>query len=132
MFVIFLRLKIKSQKLIENKLKNQFWYKKNFKRDESEKYLKGKPFGAFVIRQSESVKNSYVLSVKVPIYINKSMISHYLILKGNDNKYVLEGIDRKFTSLTHLVNYFSFLRDALPVMLNIEYEYNNIVEFVYI
>jgi hypothetical protein len=68
-----------------------FGIKKNFKRDESENFLQDKPYGVFVIRKSETVKNGYVLSVKLPIYINKTKISHYLILKENKKKFVLRN-----------------------------------------
>lgn len=112
---------MKSQHLIENKLENEFWYKKNFKRDESEIFLQEKSFGVFIVRKSETVKNSYVLTVKVPYYINKNTVSHYLITRKN-KKFVLEGVDRQFLNLNHLVTYFSLLRDTLPVMLNLDFE----------
>ena len=71
-----------------------------------------------------------MLSVKVPIYINKTKISHYLILKENKKKFILKGIDRNFLNLNHLVTYFSLLRDTLPVMLNLDNDQNKDQNFI--
>lgn len=90
--------------------------------------------GVFIIRKSESVLNGYVLSIKVPKYINPTMISHYLIIKKL-NKYILKGKDKRFLDLNSLVTYFSLVRDTLPILLNVEYEHHcieNVNEISYI
>ena len=66
----------------------------------------------------------------MPIYINKTTISHYLILKENKKKFVLKGVDRIFLNLNHLVTYFSLLRDTLPVMLNLDNDQHNDQNFI--
>lgn len=106
-------------------------------REQTEIYLHDKDIGVFIIRKSESMKNCYVLSVKVPKFINQSQISHYLIEKkfnsstilSNEKKlfkkksyYKLRGCDnRKFPTLTTLVTHCSFVRDTLPIILNLNY-----------
>ena len=74
----------------------------------------------FLVRKSESMQNCYVLSVKVPKYINHSFIAHYLIDKSR-GAYYIRGSLEKFTSLESLINHCSEQRDILPIILNYDY-----------
>lgn len=89
-------------------------------RKEAELYLSNKSIGVFIIRKSESRKNYYVVSLKVPKYINQSEISHFLIEKTK-NFYKIIGTDKQFTNLTKLITHCSLVRDLLPITLNLRY-----------
>ena len=57
------------------------WFKSNFNREEAEDYLRDKEVGVFIIRESETILDCYVLSVKCSKYIHytgKNEISNYL------------------------------------------------------
>lgn len=109
-------------------LKNSFqnlsvelkWMKENFSRNDSEQFLENQQVGVFVIRKSESIQNSYVLSVKVPVYVNPSQVSHYVLIKSK-NGYHIRGCQKEFKDIEKLINHCSLIRDMLPVQLDLEY-----------
>ena len=80
----------------------------------------------FIIRKSESISNYYVLSVKVPIYINQqnTQISHYLIEKNDKKYYQFRGSSKQFPNLTTLITHCSLVRDQLPIIINLKYYQN--------
>lgn len=77
------------------------------------KNLLSRPYGAFVVRCSESKKNCLALSMRVPSSHNKSGISHYLIIR-NTVGYRLKSHQKHFDSLQMLLTHYSVLQDELP------------------
>ena len=94
-----------------------------WRREEAEQWLADKPMGVFVIRRSETVAHSFVLSAKVPRYVTASQLSHYLIeARPATGVYVVKGFPHKeFADLESLVAHCSVMRDIFPVMLNAKY-----------
>lgn len=99
------------------------WYRDSYNRVQAEEYLKMKEIGVFVVRRSESYQDSFVLSVKVPRFVNLSLVSHYLVVKNaQTGTYCVRGFETKqFADLTALVTHCSLMRDVLPVILNLDY-----------
>ena len=108
------------------------WYKSNYNREQAENYLQATEIGTFVMRMSETIQDCHVLSVKVPKYVNTSEISHYLIIKAKSTSfhgkkhssksvYSVRGYDKEFTDLKSLVTHCSFMRDIIPVTLNLDF-----------
>ena len=83
-------------------------------------FLSNKDVGVFLVRKSESIQDSYVLSVKVPKYINSTFIAHYLIDKSKKS-FKLRGSCRKFPDLFSIIMHCSAERDILPIILNYKY-----------
>jgi hypothetical protein len=100
---------------------NSEWYKEYFNREQAENFLTTKEIGVFVIRRSETIKDSYVLSVRVPKYQNSHEISHYLIVKSKKGYSIRGSSLKEFPDLTSLVTHCSLMRDVLPVMLNLDH-----------
>lgn len=81
-----------------------------------------KEIGVFVIRKSETHSDSYVLTVRVPKYLNSREVSHYLIISNADkDSYSVKGFQKEFADLKSLVTHCSLMRDILPVMLNVDF-----------
>jgi len=112
------------------------WYKSDYNREQAENYLLEHEIGTFVIRKSETIQECHVLSVKVPKYVNVSEISHYLIVKSKSTSlsslhqakskssksvYSVRGYNKEFSDLKSLVTHCSFMRDIIPVTLNLEF-----------
>lgn len=97
------------------------WFMPGLSRQETEFYLMDKQIGVFVLRQSESKVNNYVLSVKVAKFINPSEISHYLVIKTAKNSFKLKGFSKEFPDLSSLVTHCSVIRDMLPILLNLQH-----------
>lgn len=74
--------------------------------------------GSFLIRFSNSCKNCFALSIRVPYFANTSGVAHYLIIR-NQNGYKLKGVDKEFKTLRSLVTHYSVMQEILPVTLNI-------------
>lgn len=84
-----------------------------------------KEIGVFVVRKSETQSDSFVLSVRVPKYLNPREVSHYLIVSNAaQDSFCVRGFQKEFSDLKSLVTHCSLMRDILPVMLNLDY-YNN-------
>lgn len=112
--------KVTFEKLDSSEYQNE-WYKENFGRYEAENYLNNFNVGGFVVRKSESIKNAYVLSVKVPIYINTNLVNHYIIIRKK-NVVKIKGKEQKeFKNIQELINYCSINRNVLPVQLDCEF-----------
>ena len=103
---------------VETSLKELKWLKENFTRNDSEQFLKQQQVGVFVIRKSESIENAYVLSVKVPIFVNHSRVAHYVLIKSKDG-YHIRGCQKVFKDIEKLVFHCSYFRDMLPVQLEL-------------
>lgn len=100
---------------------NSEWYKEFYNREQAENFLTTKEIGVFVIRRSETIKDSHVLSVRVPKYQNVHEISHYLIVKSKKGYSIRGSTLKEFPDLTSLVTHCSLMRDVLPVMLNLDH-----------
>jgi hypothetical protein len=124
-----------SQSLNTKETTTPQWYKSDYNREQAENYLLAHEIGTFVIRKSETIQDCHVLSVKVPKYINASEISHYLIVKSKSTSlsslhqakkssksvYSVRGYNKEFSDLKSLVTHCSFMRDIIPVTLNLEF-----------
>ena len=108
----------------ETKIELPSWYLPTINREETENYLINKEIGVFIVRQSESQNNCFVLSVKVAKYLNANEVSHYLILQSSSFCFKLKGFIKEFSDLKSLVTHCSVVRDMLPVLLNLNY-YNH-------
>jgi hypothetical protein len=102
------------------------WYNETYNRLQTESYLADKEIGVFVVRKSETHQDCYVLSVKVPKYMNFNEVAHYLILqtRANNKKemcFCVKGFQKEFQDLKSLVTHCSMMRDILPIMLNVEF-----------
>ena len=110
---------------------NPIWLKNELTRDVSASYLMDKEIGVFLVRQSESIRDCYVLSVKVAKFINSNEISHYIILNSSKHgeehaRFSIRGFNKEFTDLKSLVTHCSFIRDMLPVLLDLNFYRNEI------
>jgi hypothetical protein len=112
---------LKKQSNVSETTENPEWLKNNNTREETEMFLSNKDIGVFVVRKSESIQNCYVLSVKVPKYINPTFIAHYLIEKSSKKSFKLRGSTQKFEDLSTLIEHCSIERDILPIILNMDY-----------
>lgn len=100
---------------------NNLWLRENLSREEAENILLKKEIGFFLVRKSETVQQNFVLSVRVPKFINMNLVAHYLIVKSKSG-YCLRGFESKeFSDLKSLVTHCSYLRDMLPIQINLEY-----------
>ncbi len=79
-----------------------------------------KEIGVFLVRKSESIKECFVLSIKVAKYLNSNEISHYLIEKTKHG-FNIKGYTKVFQDIESLITHCSFMRDMLPIILNLEY-----------
>eukprot|EP00040_Diaphanoeca_grandis_P009292 m.48324 g.48324 ORF g.48324 m.48324 type:complete len:558 (+) comp20708_c0_seq1:201-1874(+) len=75
------------------------WYHGKINRGNVEGILKGKPEGAFMIRDSGSSPGDYVLSL-----CEGTRVSHYIIQKGGPHSYVLS--DQTFVNIVELINFY--------------------------
>lgn len=99
---------------------SNLWFKASLNREQAEAYILPNEIGTFVIRKSESILDCHVLSVKVPKYVNITEISHYLIVKSKRG-YSVRGFSKEFNDLKSLVTHCAFMRDMLPVLLNLDF-----------
>lgn len=99
------------------------WFKNSFSREQAEDYLRDKEIGTFIIRESETILDCFVLSVKCSKYIHhtgKNEISNYIIIKSSDG-FIIRGNSKRFHGLISLVTHCSVMRDILPVLLNLDF-----------
>ena len=114
-------------KNVHSSAESAIWLKSSYTRDEATRYLVDKEVGVFIIRQSETISDCYVLSVKVAKYINATEISHYIIVKSQDALFTIRGFTKEFSDLKSLVTHCSFIRDMLPILLNLNYYRKEII-----
>ncbi|CAF0777753.1 unnamed protein product, partial [Didymodactylos carnosus] len=101
---------------------NSPWFYNNITRESVEAALTVRSIGSFILRNSSSSPNAFVLSVRVPKYIKKSLVVHYLIDHDKDG-YKLRGTKKLFTTLTSLIVHHSIVTENLPVVLNLRQYY---------
>ena len=94
------------------------WYKENINRSDAEELLSNFDVGGFVVRKSESVKNAYVLSVKVPAYFSPKRISHFILIQDKNFIRFKGHDDKKFKDIDQLIAYCCNIRNILPVKLD--------------
>ncbi len=88
---------------------SESWYKPSLPRDDVHGYLAEQEVGSFVIRLSNTCKNCYALSIRVPYFANQNGIAHYLITK-NSRGFKLKGVEKEFKSLKSLVTHYSVMQ----------------------
>ncbi|RNA43646.1 tensin-4-like isoform X1 [Brachionus plicatilis] len=115
-----LKLKFKKFETFEN-LEEHKWFMPQLNRHSAEEFLKDKQIGVFIIRESESIQQALVLSVKVPTYINSSQFCHYVIMQSKNGVWV-RGIEKKiFKNLDQFITFCSNSRDIIPVKLDVDF-----------
>ncbi|XP_065056626.1 phosphatidylinositol 3,4,5-trisphosphate 5-phosphatase 2A-like isoform X1 [Rhopilema esculentum] len=95
------------------------WYHKHIRRTETEQLLtKTGVKGAYLVRESESLTNTKVLS-----FLTENGVLHYKIVKSEDGKWSLETAkdvqQQLFESIEHLISYYEIKRDQLPLPLTL-------------
>ncbi|RNA20139.1 tensin-1-like isoform X4 [Brachionus plicatilis] len=134
-FIQKLKIKFKSdqsQNVQAEKL--PVWFVDSMTRDQAEQLLMPKEIGLFVVRRSESMTDCYVLSVKVPKYMNSNQVSHFLIIKSKKGFFIKGSMHKQFQDIKSLVTHCSFMRDLIPICLNLDYYNENkrkFNEFIY-
>ncbi len=109
-------------------IENPIWLKNELSREEARNFLMDKEIGVFIVRNSETIKDCFVLSVKVAKFINSNEICHYIVVKNQKRQsYSIRGFDKEFPDLKSLVTHCSFIRDMLPVLLDLNFYRKEIV-----
>ncbi|CAF2428138.1 unnamed protein product [Rotaria sp. Silwood2] len=96
------------------------WLHENITREAVEDALSCRSIGSFLVRRPTSVTstNTYVLSVRVPKYMKRSCVVHYLIDQDNTG-YRLRGTKKVFSTLNSFIVHHSIVAENLPVVLNL-------------
>ncbi|CAF0719521.1 unnamed protein product [Adineta steineri] len=96
------------------------WLHENITREAVEDALSCRSVGSFLVRRPTSVtsKNTYVLSIRVPKYMKRSCVVHYLIDQDNFG-YYLRGTVKVFPTLNSLIVHHSIVAENLPVILDL-------------
>ncbi len=116
--------------VIINDTETPIWLMNKLSRSKAVDYLMDKEIGVFLVRQSETLKDCFVLSVKVAKFISSNKICHYIVMKNQKRQsYVVRGFNKEFSDLNSLVTHCSFIRDMLPVLLNLNFYRKDIVMF---
>lgn len=97
-------------------LENERWFQVGLPRELSLQILLQQPPGCFLIRQSESHKQFFALSIRAPP-LQPPKLSHYLIQKSSRGTFQFKGYTKEFTSLKALVVHHSLLKEHLPAAL---------------
>lgn len=99
----------------QEELKTAPWFQAGLPREISLEILLQQPLGSFLMRQSESHKKCFALSMRVAP-LEPPKLSHYLIEKKH-NFYKFKGYCKEFSSLKALVVHHSVLKEHLPIPL---------------
>ncbi|CAF3407183.1 unnamed protein product [Rotaria socialis] len=96
------------------------WLHENITREAVEDALSCRPIGSFLVRRPTSVTstNTYVLSIRVPKYMKRSCVVHYLIDQDTVG-YHLRGTKKVFTTLHSFIVHHSIVAENLPVVLDL-------------
>jgi hypothetical protein len=108
-----------------------------FFRESVEDALSCRPIGSFLVRRPTSMTstNTYVLSIRVPKYMKRSCVVHYLIDQDNVGYRLrvslsrtllfllkmnyLKGTKKVFPSLNSFIVHHSIVAENLPVVLDL-------------
>jgi hypothetical protein len=90
-------------------LNDATWFQPNMPRENVQIFLSNKEIGSFVIRLSNTCRDCFALSIRVPYFANQNGIAHYLIVRHNKG-YKLKGVDKEFKSLKSLVTHYSVMQ----------------------
>ncbi len=85
------------------------WYQPDLPRERVYECLSDQEIGSFIIRLSNTCKNCYALSIRVPYFANQNGIAHYLITK-NSRGFKLKGVEKEFKTLKSLVTHYSVMQ----------------------
>ena len=101
----------KVEKFLEKKdeqpLKQKPWFYGNITRQQCIDLMQDQAMdGEFMIRESESNKDDFVLSMKTGIKVSGLEIKHLKIVKKNEEGFKMDGYDQMFSDLDELVLYF--------------------------
>lgn len=99
----------------QEELRNAPWFQAGLPRKLSLEILLQQPPGSFLVRQSESQKRCFVLSLRINPP-EPPRLAHYLIEKSPKG-YMIKGFPKVFSTLTSLVVHHSVLKEQLPVEL---------------
>ncbi|CAF0807857.1 unnamed protein product [Rotaria sordida] len=99
---------------------NTPWLHENITREAVEDALSCRSIGSFLVRRPTSITstNTYVLSIRVPKYMKRSCVVHYLIDQDSDG-YRLRGTKKVFPTLNSFIVHHSIVAENLPVVLNL-------------
>ncbi|XP_055378812.1 EGFR adapter protein-like [Condylostylus longicornis] len=95
-------------------LKGAAWFQAGISREIAVEILSSQSPGSFLVRQSNTKSDCFVLSVRVPPPAPK--VAHYLILR-TIRGYKIKGFTKEFTSLRALITHHSVMPELLPVPL---------------
>lgn len=99
----------------QNELKDAAWFHAGLSREVSLDILLQQPPGSFLVRQSESHKKCFALSMRIPP-LSPPKLSHYLI-EYNHHGYKFKGYVKEFSTLKSLVVHHSVLKEHLQIPL---------------
>lgn len=98
-----------------DELKEAPWFQAGLPRKISLDILLQQPPGSFLVRQSESHKKCFVLSLRVPP-LEPPKLAHYLIEKPRRG-FIIKGFSKEFSSIKSLIVHHSVLKEQLPTPL---------------
>jgi len=107
-------------------LNDAVWFQPNMPRENVQIFLSNKEIGSFVIRLSNTCRDCFALSIRVPYFANQNGIAHYLIVRNNKG-YKLKGVDKEFKSLKSLVTHYSVMQGKIYfylIFFGLFYAYN--------
>lgn len=99
----------------QDELKAAAWFHAGLSREVSLEILLQQPPGSFLVRQSESHKKSFALSMRIAP-LTPPKLSHFLIEK-NHRGYKFKGYLKEFSTLKSLVIHHSVLKEHLMIPL---------------
>jgi tensin len=102
----------------QEELKDEAWFQAGMSRQISLEILLQLQPGSFLVRQSETAKNCYALSMRIPASYDMPKLAHYLIEKSR-NGYRFKGFTKEFPSIKSLVVHHSIIKGHLAVPLNL-------------
>lgn len=97
----------------QKELEKERWFQVGLPREMSLQILLQQPIGHFLIRQSETHKKFFALSIRAPP-LNPPRLSHYLIQKSSRGTFQFKGYTKEFTTLKALVTHHTLLQEHLP------------------
>ncbi|XP_055844632.1 uncharacterized protein LOC129911016 [Episyrphus balteatus] len=99
---------------LQSELRDVPWFQPNISGKAAAEKLSKEDPGAFIIRQSSSVKpGNYILSLRMETKVKK------FIILGSPRCYKIKGAKKEFSSLKALVTHHSVMAEQLPVTLSL-------------